>query len=1114
MDPITITTLTPAEVQENLQNDGLGTLGLTTLSLAPRWTNVTPLAAAYDAAQLTLNLVTLRAPFRGILEFAFPSATSTLASALSNSATSITVAGGEGARFPSPTGGSVLLTLSNASGSKVEVVGCTSRAGDTLTITRGALGSTAQSFSPGDRVTLRLTPHTRSDAFTGADGNPLALPAAVLRLHPQAVLRLENLAAERYAAPGNPAILPVPWAMAVRGAQGFTSARWYEADEIIPSVSGAVSFHDGRGLPIDPIYVAALFADLQAWLGGLLPESPSGPAAGPGGVQPIAALASGTLVHCVDLHGAVYQPALPAATLVTRNGSDTVTGPVPASGLVTLAAGDGISVATGDNNRLRWGWATNGLLARTRLVPPALPAGGAPAPALGRQFYRVAVIDAVWALLGNRTASAVLGIAADDQTILADMLPVVRDLVAIDCLVDGPDTLGRSSAVLARPLQNMVLAVSPVLDGTMVIPAQAGPNAHWPAFPAPDTGQGFPTPPVSPATGITAAWTSGNDVVVTLVASAAPAGAHIRIYPQQFVTIVAIAEEPSFVRGHGGAAIAQAGAATQVLLPNPFNLAAGAPRPSPATLTLDIVVAPRAGGRRLWAAVSVPVAAGPVTPPANPFAGVNVVGALPDTFKSIAPTPLFGIPTTVTPPGAPPPGAIGLIRALASETTPRQGPRLPTMARFETIITTGTTGGAPAGTLRWEAVLSGGRWAPETRSAFHAEGNPGNPAGPDLHAPGIHVTGALAYDLARHAMRRAQPIIPLPGAPVPSWSWIVGMGGDNFNPPTDSDTDNTGIGVMLETVAAVCETPELSALTPPAPGATLQAMVNNIASSLGISPAPTITVGNEARLQAEVRREFIVSAAGLRDALWSLRRAIGQARELIYIDSPQFARTARPPQPAALDLVTDIAARLAAHPNLKVIICTPREADFAPHYRGWSRQHYQARNEAVASLLAAAADRVAVFHPVGFPGRPAFIRTTSVIVDDVWSLVGATHWRRRGFTFDGSAAIASFDRQMDRGYSREVRIYRRALMAARLAIPDPGGAATSAAWTQLGSPASAFALVTNLLQQGGLGQLQSLWPGPSDTAVLPATNDVADPDGSNGATFVATFASLLAELGD
>jgi hypothetical protein len=90
------------------------------------------------------------------------------------------------------------------------------------------------------------------------------------------------------------------------------------------------------------------------------------------------------------------------------------------------------------------------------------------------------------------------------------------------------------------------------------------------------------------------------------------------------------------------------------------------------------------------------------------------------------------------------------------------------------------------------------------------------------------------------------------------------------------------------------------------------------------------------------------------------------------------------------------------------------------------------------------------------------------------------------------SAIASFDRQMDTGYSRGVRAYRRALMAAKMAIAAPGGQSASADWMRLALPQSAFALVTDWLAQGGLGQIQPLWPGPSDTTVLPATDDMAD----------------------
>src|SRR5271167_5211954 len=81
------------------------------------------------------------------------------------------------------------------------------------------------------------------------------------------------------------------------------------------------------------------------------------------------------------------------------------------------------------------------------------------------------------------------------------------------------------------------------------------------------------------------------------------------------------------------------------------------------------------------------------------------------------------------------------------------------------------------------------------------------------------------------------------------------------------------------------------------------------------------------------------------------------------------------------------------------------------------------------------------FHPVGF-GCAAFIRSTVVIVDDVYSVAGTTHWRRRGLTCDGSVAIASFDRQLDSGYSQGVRTFRRQLMAAKLRVLTPAAGAT------------------------------------------------------------------------
>lgn len=84
-------------------------------------------------------------------------AVSRLASSLTSGATSLSVTSGEGAKFPAPTGSDwfplVLVKVSGAS----EILRCTGRSGDVLTVVRAQEGTAAQAFAPGDRAELRLT---------------------------------------------------------------------------------------------------------------------------------------------------------------------------------------------------------------------------------------------------------------------------------------------------------------------------------------------------------------------------------------------------------------------------------------------------------------------------------------------------------------------------------------------------------------------------------------------------------------------------------------------------------------------------------------------------------------------------------------------------------------------------------------------------------------------------------------------------------------------------------------------------------------------------------------------------------------------------------------------
>lgn len=85
------------------------------------------------------------------------SAFATLAAGINNSATSITLTTGQGARFPSLGAGDYFYaTLIDAS-NNLEIVKCTARSTDVLTVTRAQEGTTARSFSTGDRIELRIT---------------------------------------------------------------------------------------------------------------------------------------------------------------------------------------------------------------------------------------------------------------------------------------------------------------------------------------------------------------------------------------------------------------------------------------------------------------------------------------------------------------------------------------------------------------------------------------------------------------------------------------------------------------------------------------------------------------------------------------------------------------------------------------------------------------------------------------------------------------------------------------------------------------------------------------------------------------------------------------------
>jgi hypothetical protein len=95
----------------------------------------------------------------------------TLASGITSSATSITVASGQGARFPILGAGDYFYaTLINTS-NQLEIVRCTARSADVLTVVRAQESTTARAYDVGDRIEIRITAATFEDATTIPDGS-------------------------------------------------------------------------------------------------------------------------------------------------------------------------------------------------------------------------------------------------------------------------------------------------------------------------------------------------------------------------------------------------------------------------------------------------------------------------------------------------------------------------------------------------------------------------------------------------------------------------------------------------------------------------------------------------------------------------------------------------------------------------------------------------------------------------------------------------------------------------------------------------------------------------------------------------------------------------------
>ena len=151
-------------------------------------------------------------------------ATGKLGGAITTTQTSISLQAGNGAKFPSPTGSDWFpLTVVNEAG-VIEIMACTGRSADVLTVERSKEGTAGVAFIAGDRVGLRITRAVLEDATLLKGGTaPIDISGSAAKLG---------------------GVLPAGYATAAQGTK---------ADEALPSsqLLNVLKTVDGAGSGLD-----------------------------------------------------------------------------------------------------------------------------------------------------------------------------------------------------------------------------------------------------------------------------------------------------------------------------------------------------------------------------------------------------------------------------------------------------------------------------------------------------------------------------------------------------------------------------------------------------------------------------------------------------------------------------------------------------------------------------------------------------------------------------------------------------------------------------------------------------------------------------------------------
>lgn len=143
---------------------------------------------------------------------------------------------------------------------------------------------------------------------------------------------------------------------------------------------------------------------------------------------------------------------------------------------------------------------------------------------------------------------------------------------------------------------------------------------------------------------------------------------------------------------------------------------------------------------------------------------------------------------------------------------------------------------------------------------------------------------------------------------------------------------------------------------------------------------------------------------GERSVARGFLKALDRARHLVYLED-QYLWSAM--------VGRRIAAALRARPGLRFVAVIPHHPDqdgrmsLPPQLVG--------RRSALATIRAAAPDRVGVYGLENHDGTPVYVHAKVCVVDDAWAVVGSANLNRRSWTHDSELCAAVDDPDYARG---------------------------------------------------------------------------------------------------